>query len=50
MEMLRFWDIMKLVCVALVKAFWRDGTLTTKVSVGVIKLIPKNHEIFLLLN
>lgn len=48
--LLHFWPIMKPVCTKLIKAFWRDGTLTTKVVAGVIKLIPKNHEIVLLLN
>lgn len=35
---------------ALVKAFWLDEKLRTRVAAGVIKLIPKNQEIWLLLN
>lgn len=30
--LLKFWDIMKSVCVALVQAFWRDGTMTTRAA------------------
>lgn len=44
-----FWLSMKPTCVALVHVFWMDGKLTSSVSIGVIKLIPKNMEIFLLL-
>lgn len=46
----RFWLVMKPACVALVHAYWNDGKLTTRASVGVIKLIPKNMHILLLLN
>lgn len=46
----QFWPVMKPVCIALVHAYWIDGRLTSKASAGVIKLIPKNMEILLLLN
>lgn len=41
---------MKSVCVALIQTFWTDGALTSRAVVGMIKLIPKNHEVLLLLN
>lgn len=51
MEVLhRFWHVMKPTCIALVHAFWVDGKLTSRAFARVIKLIPKNMEILLLLN
>lgn len=51
MEILQqFWPMMKPTCVVLVHVYWNDGKFATQASVGVIKLIPKNMEILLLLN
>lgn len=41
---------MKNVCVKLIHAYWKDGKLTIRAVVGVIKLIPKNSEVLLLIN
>lgn len=45
----KFWPIMKPACVALVHAYWNNWKLTSRVAVGIIKLIPKNLEVLLLL-
>lgn len=50
-EMLqKFWPCMRTACFELVRAFWHDVVLTTRVLAGIIKLIPKNQQIIFLLN
>lgn len=46
----KFWDVMKPACVAMVHAYWRDGTLTSRAIARVIKLVPKNLKAIRLLN
>lgn len=46
----KFWPVMKPTCIALIHAYWIDGMLASRASAGVIKLIPKNLDIILLLN
>lgn len=45
--LVKFWHVMKRACVEMIKDFWRNGRLTTRVFAEVIKLIPKNHEVLL---
>lgn len=49
-DILKFWSEVKPTCIAMVLAYWNDNILTSRATTGVIKLIPKNKDIILLLN
>lgn len=38
------WEYMKNGCCEMVRGFWGDGKMTSRVAAGVIKLIPKNRD------
>ncbi|KAL3688357.1 hypothetical protein R1sor_014666 [Riccia sorocarpa] len=44
------WDFMRLDCLAMVRRVWRSSRLLSKDNRGIIKLIPKADELFLLKN
>lgn len=46
----KFWPVMRPTCIAMIRAFWADRTLTTRAAIGVLKLVPKSEEVILLLN
>lgn len=48
--LLKVWEYKKPLCCSMVKAIWLDGKVTTRASVGVIKVIPKNQNTLELIN